>query len=110
MKILNITKKTTIAENVTEVRSLVDRTKGLLGSNQPKALILRTRFGIHTFGMNYPIDVIILSSKNVVVAKKENIQPNNIFVWSPRYNMVLELPGGSIQLSKTHIEDKIQII
>lgn len=70
--------------------------KGLLGS-QPQATLFYTRFGIHTFGMNYPIDVVILDNKAIVQKIKENLQPNRFFFWNPLYKTVLELPEDTVK-------------
>lgn len=105
MKIVNQTKKTTIAENVIVPKSLLDQSLGLLKHKAPQAMLLKTRFGIHTFGMRYTIDVLILDNKNKVVAMKESIKPNKIFVWDINYDTVLELPPGTIKKTKTEKED-----
>jgi hypothetical protein len=70
-------------------------------------MLLKTHFGIHTFGMKYPIDILILDQQNCVVARKENLKPNTIFLWNPRYETVLELPAGTIKKTKTEIDDNI---
>ena len=105
MKILNKTKNTVIADDVVEAGSLIDKTLGLLKYSQPQALIMKTRFGIHTFGMKFPIDVIILDDKGQVVKVKEKLKPGRAFLWNPKYNTVLELPDGSIASSKTKTDD-----
>jgi len=69
---------------------------GLIGKNKPEPILFKTRFGIYTFFMRFPIDVIILDNKYKVVKLKENLKPNSIFVWNPKYNIVLELPAGTI--------------
>lgn len=74
---------------------------GLLDRNTKEPLLLKTRFGIHTFGMKFPIDVIILNKSYKVMDLRQNLKPNRIFVWNPRYFIVLELPGGTIK--KNHI-------
>ena len=81
---------------VKQAKNIWEQIKGLLGTSQPYPLLLTTRWGIHTFGMKYPIDVVILNSKNTIVKLKENLKPNQIFLWNPRYKHVLELPKGYI--------------
>lgn len=83
---------------------------GLLNSEKPHAIYFRTRFGIHTFGLKFPIDVIILDNNINVVRLKENLKPNRIFLWNPIHNRVIELPVGEIKKSKTEIGDKIRLI
>jgi len=82
---------------------------GLLGKKQPENLYFRTRFGIHTFGMKFPIDVVILDKKNAIVDLKCGLCPNRIFLWNPRYDKVLELPNGFIVSSKIKIGSTIEL-
>jgi len=70
--------------------------KGLLGQ-QPKPILLHTRFGIHTFGMRCPIDVVILDKFGTVRKMQHNLRPNRLFFWNPLYDIVVELPAGTIQ-------------
>lgn len=81
---------------VKEAKSWPEKFFGLIGK-KPYPLLLRTHFGIHTFGMQYPLDVLILDSKNQIVKLKENLVPNRFFIWNPRFNTVVELPAGTIR-------------
>lgn len=83
---------------------------GLIGKKIPEPVLLKTRFGIHTFFMNFPIDVVILDNNRNVAKLKENIRPNSIFLWNPRHNLVLELPPGIIGKEKIKIGDKINLV
>jgi uncharacterized membrane protein (UPF0127 family) len=105
MIIKNISKHTILSTEATELRSLKDKTKGLLGTTMAKAVIIKTRWGIHTFGMNYPIDIIILSNTMQVVALKKHLLQGNVFLWNPRHTVVIELPAGMISRSKTVLGD-----
>lgn len=109
MSVVNKTKKTTLSESLIVPKSLMDQSLGLIKYKTPKAMLLKTRFGIHTLFMKYPIDIIILDKKNHVVTFKENMQPNDYFVWSIKHNLVLELPAGTIKSTKTQIGDIISI-
>ncbi len=82
---------------VKEAKNLKEKIQGLIGKNKPYALMIRTRFGIHTFGLKFPIDVLILSNENKVVSIRENLRPNRIFLWNPAYEKVIELPQGTIE-------------
>jgi len=95
--------------HVKEVTSLWEKSQGLLGSKKPHPLLLRTRFGIHTFGMKFPIDVIILDKENRVVALRKNVKPNRLYFWNPMYNTVLELPLGTIEEKKILLQTSVEI-
>jgi uncharacterized protein len=77
-------------------KSIVSRTKGLIGDRRIEPLFLQTRFGIHTFGMKKPIDVVIVDDENKVRDLKKRLRPGRIFVWNPKFKNVLELPNGFI--------------
>lgn len=83
-------------------------TKGLIGAPRPFGLHFKTRFGIHTFGLTFPIDVLILDKKNTVVVYKKNLKPCRFFFWQPKWDTVIELPSGTITKRRitigTHIE------
>lgn len=109
MKITNQTRNTTLSNKTIVPTSKLDQSLGLLKHKTPIAMLLKTRFGIHTFAMPYAIDVLILDKTNQVAAIKENLNPNQIFLWNPKYKTVLELPEGTIKKTKTKIKDVIQI-
>lgn len=94
---------------VTKAKSWKDKTVGLIGTKTPKSLYFETRWGIHTLGVQFPIDVVILDSNNVVRVLKQDLKPNRFFVWNPKYFKVLELPHGTIEKERIKIGEKIEI-
>jgi len=109
MKVFNVAKHSVLAEKIVIPQSLSDQSLGLLKYKTPTAMLLKTRFGVHTFGMRYPIDILILDNNLHVVAMKKNLKPNRIFVWNIKYKTVIELPAGTIEKTKTEINDLIHI-
>ncbi len=107
MRLFNETENTLLAEDVRQVSGLLSSMVGLIGKKKPHPIIFETRFGIHTFGMSFPIDVVILNSKNEVVSVKENLHPQGLFFWNPRYNKVLELPAGILKETKTSVGNRL---
>lgn len=94
---------------VVEAKSVSDRLFGLNKYRKPFLLLLKTRFGIHTFGMSYSIDVLILSGEKKVVRMKRSLKPNRFFFWNPFYNIVIELPAGTIDKYKIDLEHFINL-
>lgn len=88
----------------------ISKSVGLIGKKEAYPVMLTTRFGIHTFGLKFPIDVLILDKNNMVVCLHENLKPNRIFLWNPRYEKVLELPKGFIGKNKIKEGDKPNLI
>lgn len=87
----------------------INKTIGLLNFDKAIPLYFQTRFGIHTFGLKFPIDVLILDNNNMVVRLTENLKPNKIFLWLPKYNKVIELPAGEIKRKKIKLEQTIKL-
>jgi hypothetical protein len=79
-------------------RTVISQMVGLLGTNSGYPLLLHTRFGIHTIGMRYPIDVALLEHVRDtyyrIVRIHRSLAPFRILMWHPRYRSVLELPAG----------------
>lgn len=109
MKIFNRSKNTLLAENVREAITPQEKMKGLLGAREPYPLLIKTRCGIHTFGMKLPIDVIVFDNHNVVRTVRKNMKPNSFFFWNPRYENVLELPAGYVQNSCTAVGNVLEV-
>lgn len=89
--------------------SVKDRGIGLIGQAKPEPVMFLTRFGIHTFGLKFPIDVVVLSNNNVVVKLKEGLKPNRFFIWPIKFDKVLELPAGTIEKNDIRIGSKINL-
>ncbi|SRR5258706_9999789 len=68
-----------------------------------------TRFGIHTFFMKHPIDVVILDDDHVVQKVAHNLKPWRIFVWNPKWFRVLELPAGTIAQRRIKLDSKVVV-
>lgn len=74
---------------------------GMIGKKTPESVLIQTRFGIHTFGLKSPIDVLVLEKQNEeniyrIVQIKHSLSPNRIFFWNIKYNAILELPINAI--------------
>lgn len=91
-------------------KNLSQKIKGLIGAEKPYAVLINTRFGIHTFGVKFPIDVLVVDKDNQVVKVYENMRPNRLFFWNPIYNKVLELPLGKIKKNNIEIGTQLKII
>lgn len=85
----------------------IHKVRGLIGASEPESIVLKTRFGIHTFGLRFPIDLAVLDHNGVVQTTRKGFKPNGIFLWSPRYNRILELPVGTLE--KKQIKKGVQM-
>ncbi|MDP2637781.1 MAG: DUF192 domain-containing protein [Candidatus Levybacteria bacterium] len=94
---------------VKEAKNIKEKVRGLIGREKPDSLMIKTHFGIHTFGLKFPIDVLILNDKNEVMSLKKNLLPNRIFLWNPLYEKVIELPICTIEKKKIKTSSKIEL-
>ncbi len=92
------------------LKTYMEKIIGLTNSSKAYPVLLKTRFGIHTFGMKFPIDILILDKNNKVVKLFSSLPKNKIFVWNPKYDMVVELPERFISVNKIQQGDMIRLI
>lgn len=89
--------------------SIKDRGIGLIGNKKAEPVMFFTRYGIHTLGLTFPVDIVVLDKNNVVVKLTENLKPNRFFLWPFKYNKVLELPVGFIEKNGIRIGSEINL-
>lgn len=65
--------------------------------------------GVHTFAMNFPIDVLYLDANKLVVHAEQSLKPWRMARVSMRAASVLELPANTLQSSGTTVGDEIEI-
>lgn len=110
MKAFNVSKKSVLTENILIVSSLSAKAKGLIGKSSPVALFFKTRWGIHTFGLKFPIDCLVCDADWKIKAMRQNIRPNRFFFWWPGYMNILELPTGTIHKTNTKTGDELKLL
>ncbi len=98
-----------ITLHVVYAKTLKEKTVGLIGTRKPQAMLFKTRFGIHTFGVRFPIDVLILDNNNIVVSLKQSLQRNRLLFWNPWFDTVVELPQETIKEKNIKKGDQIKI-
>ena len=91
------------------LKTLTSKSIGLLGAKKAYPVFFKTRWGIHTYFLQFSIDVLILDSGNIVIKAVKDLPPYSIVVWHPRYENVLELPAGEIKKNDFKLGDRIEI-
>ena len=111
MVLVNLTKRTIVADHCRFANTVLKRMVGLLNRrsiNEGDGLLLDRCYGIHTVGMRFAIDVLFLDKDLRVMRAVEALPPfRTCFVRHAVY--VLELPTGAIRRSQTTRGDQIQI-
>ncbi|HET7656783.1 MAG TPA: DUF192 domain-containing protein [Bacillales bacterium] len=111
MKLLNVNNGQLLAENVRLARRFKDRLLGLMFTKclpPGQALLLQPCRSIHTFFMNYSIDVLYLDSANRVAAVNENLRPGKLGKGLKNALAVVELPSGTISATKTEVGQTVR--
>lgn len=62
---------------------------------------------IHTFGMRFPLDVLYIDSADEIIDIEAQVKPGQIQRYRPQCAKVLELLGGTLDLSTVNIGDKL---
>jgi len=100
---LNATRGVALAGNLEVARSLMARTRGLLGRRElppGSGMLIDSCPSVHTWFMSIPIDVVFLDRENHVVGLKRNLRPFRMAgAW--RAVKTLELPVGIIAATGT---------
>jgi uncharacterized protein len=97
MVLKNLITSKTVCTDLKICESFKDRMFGLLIKSNPRSLFFKTRFGIHTFFLKEPVDVLILDERMKVRKIKQNLKPNQLFFWNPLYSIVIELSRGTVK-------------
>jgi uncharacterized membrane protein (UPF0127 family) len=111
MKLVNLSNGEMISHHVMEAQTFWKRFKGLMFSKQLPpgwGLHIQPCLSIHTFFMNYAIDILHLDSDHNIVATEENLAPRRIGKKVKGTISVVELPAGSIQQSGTKVGQAVQ--
>ena len=111
MVLVNATKKTVVSDNCHFANTVLKRMVGLLNRGQfgtGEGLLLDRCYGIHTFGMRFPIDVLFLDKDLCVIRAVKALPPYRTCVVKKSV-YVLEVPVGALDASRTGEGDQIQI-
>jgi uncharacterized membrane protein (UPF0127 family) len=111
MVLVNATQKTVVSDRCHFANTVLKRMVGLLNRgrfDRGEGLLLDRCYGIHTFGMRFPIDVLFLDKDLHVIRAIKALPPyRTCAVKKSVY--VLEVPIGAIDASRTEEGDQIQI-
>ena len=110
--VYNKTKETFLAFKVNVADSILSRLVGLLGKRSLKpdsGVWIVPANAIHTIGMLFTFDLVLIDKEFKVVGVKELVRPFRVTRPVLRAESVLELPAHSIFKSRTEIGDQLVI-
>jgi uncharacterized protein len=109
--IRNLTKRTVVADRAILANTSATRRTGLLKHDSlqdGEGLLIVPCEGVHTFGMKFPIDVIYLNKKHVVLKIKPEMPKRRMSICL-RAHSVLELPAGMAARTGTAVGDQLEV-
>jgi uncharacterized membrane protein (UPF0127 family) len=107
----NRTRNVVLADRASIAETSADRRKGLLGReslDNGEGLWIVPCESIHTFFMNFAIDVVFLSRRGEVLKIRPNMTQWKIAL-SLRAHSVLELPAGILNRTGTVVGDHLEM-
>lgn len=110
--VYNQTKETFLAFRVNVADSILTRLIGLLGKrflNPDGGVWIVPANAVHTIGMLFPFDLVLIDKDFKVVGIRELLRPFKITRPNFRAESVLELPAHTIFKSRTEVGDQLLI-
>jgi len=111
--LFNINEQKVISSDIVYADSFFSKLKGLMFTNELKndhGLILRKVVKVHTFFMQYPIDIFYISKDDVVVRIDENVSPWQVLKTCRTSEYVVETNAGVAKKTNTKVNDSVVII
>lgn len=112
MIIANLDTGELIAANTRTAYSFLKRLRGLLFTaelSEDCAMHIQPCSKIHTYFMNYPIDVLYLDRRGMIVGLEEALEPGRLGKRWPQVHSVVELPVGKISKTHTKLGHQLEI-
>jgi hypothetical protein len=110
--VYNQTKGTFLAFRVGVADSVLGRLVGLLGRRSLKpdrGVWIVPANSIHTIGMMFSFDVVMIDKDFRVVSAAEMVRPFRVILPKRRAESVIELPAHAIFRSRTEVGDQLMI-
>jgi uncharacterized membrane protein (UPF0127 family) len=111
LQISNVTRQTVLATSAELADNATLRNKGLLGRSglgPGEGMWIVPGEAIHTFGMQFPIDLAYLDRNRKIRKVRSHVLPWRVSACLTAHS-VLELPSGTICGTRTQVGDELSI-
>jgi uncharacterized membrane protein (UPF0127 family) len=112
VQVTNLNSRMVVAERVQVASHGATRRKGLLGRkglDQGEGLWILPCEAVHTFGMQFAIDLVYLDRKYKVKKVRSAVPAWRLSACLPAHS-VLELPAGTVRATQTRRGDQLEIL
>ncbi len=112
MIIRNTGRKTALGEAIEVASTATQQVKGLLGRDclaSGQGLLFKRCSSLHTFFMQFPIDIVFMDKNAKVLKLAAGVQPFKLVAAPLRAYYALELPHGALEASATRVGDRLQL-
>lgn len=107
----NATRGTLVGKCIRVAETGLTRIVGLLGERElppGDGLLIMPSQGVHTLGMQFPIDIAVLDADWKVIAMRRHMLPFRMTRVFWKAAAVLELPSGMLDSTSTFVGDTIE--
>lgn len=111
VRVVNTTRGTVLGERVRLAETGLSRIVGLLGERhlgKGDGLLIVPSQGVHTWGMLFPIDVVVLDREWNVLALRPHMRAFRVTRIFWKAAAVLELPSGMLDSTATSVGDTLR--
>jgi uncharacterized membrane protein (UPF0127 family) len=111
MIVTNTDRGTMLGEAIEVAVTAAQRVKGLLGREclaDGQGLLFKGTSSLHTFFMQFPIDILYIDKQGEVLKTARNVKPFKVVMAPWRAHYALELPVGAIANSSTRVGDHVR--
>jgi uncharacterized protein len=112
MRLVNLSRRQTLVENLEVADTEWRRLKGLLGRTflpADRGLLITRCNNIHTFFMKFPIDLVFLDNAMAVVRTMHALPPWRIVLPVRRAKSVVELQAGFLQNHPVSVGESLRM-
>ena len=111
LRATNVSRGSSLGDRIRVADSGLTRIVGLLGEQKLRegdGLLIVPSQGVHTWGMQFPIDIAVLDDDWNVMAMRCNMRPFRVTRMFWKAAAVLELPAGMLESTMTAIGDRVE--
>jgi uncharacterized protein len=111
LRATNSTRGTLVGNHIRVAETGLTRIVGLLGERKlvtGDGLLIVPSQGVHTWGMQFPIDIAVLDDEWKVIAIRRDMRPFRLTRMFWKAAAVLELPSGVLDSTSTSVGDTIE--